>query len=79
MLTRVLPALRLLGIGWYVAFCIVGGVVGGLLLDSWLDTGKVFTMLGLFAGLLIAFWGAYKLLMQVISNQNQDDGADEEP
>lgn len=67
MLSRTPRALGLLGIGWYFAVCIVGGVVGGLLVDGWLDTKPVFTLMGLFLGLALAFWGGYKLLMQVIA------------
>ncbi len=69
--------MSLLGIGWYFAVSIVGGILGGLLLDSWLDTKPLFTLLGLAAGLFLAFWGGYKLLMQVMSNRNEGTGADE--
>jgi ATP synthase protein I len=61
------PALRLVGIGWYVAFCITLGVIGGVWLDSKLDSSPVLTLAGLFLGLLVAFWGAYRMLMDVIS------------
>jgi len=61
-------AVRLLSIGWYFAFCIVGGTVGGLFLDNLLDTKPILTLAGLFLGLLLAFWGGYKLLMQVITS-----------
>jgi len=57
--------MSLLGIGWYFAISIVGGIVGGLLLDGWLDTKPLFTMLGLFVGLGLAFYGGFKLLMQL--------------
>ena len=42
--------LRLVGIGWYVAICIAGGVLGGFYLDSRLDTSPVLTLLGLALG-----------------------------
>lgn len=58
--------MRLMGLGWYFALVLVGGIVGGLLLDNWLDTKPVFTLVGLFAGLLLAFWGGYFLLMEAI-------------
>ena len=62
-----LPATaRLIGIGWYVAICIVLGVVGGVLLDRALDTSPWLTMLGLLLGLVTAFYGAYRLLMDVL-------------
>jgi len=61
------PALRLVGIGWYVALCITLGVLGGVWLDSKLDTDPAFTLAGLFLGLSVAFWGGYRMLMDVIS------------
>ncbi len=61
------PALRLLGIGWYVAFCIAAGVGGGVWLDSKLDISPAFTLAGLFLGLFLAFWGGYRMLMDVVS------------
>jgi hypothetical protein len=60
------PALRLVGIGWYVAICITFGVGGGVWLDSKLDTSPALTLAGLFLGLLLAFWGGYRMLMDVI-------------
>jgi F0F1-type ATP synthase assembly protein I len=57
----------LLGIGWYFAVCIVGGILGGLLLDNWLGTEPLFTMLGLFLGLAFAAYGGYKALMRVMA------------
>ena len=74
-MTRGVPAaMRLLGLGWYFAVCVIGGVFGGYLLDGWLDTKPLFTMLGLFGGLALACYGGYKLLMQVISKRGQGEG-----
>ncbi len=64
---RLTSAMSLLGIGWYFAVCIVGGIVGGLLLDGWLDTKPLLTLVGLFLGLAIAAYGGYKALMRVIA------------
>jgi len=61
------PALRLVGVGWYVAFCIGAGVLGGVWLDSRFDTSPALSLAGLFLGLLVAFWGGYRMLMDVIS------------
>jgi hypothetical protein len=58
------PAVRLIGIGWYFAFCIIFGIVGGLLLDQFLDVKPVFTLVGLFLGLVLAFVGGYLLLIE---------------
>ena len=60
--------LRLLGIGWYVALCIVGGIVGGRWLDGRLGVDPVFTLLGLAAGIALAGIGMYRMLNAVLSN-----------
>lgn len=61
---------RLLGIGWFVALCIVGGVIGGLLLDGVLRTSPALVLVGLGLGLSVAVVGMYRMLMAVLS----DDG-----
>ena len=43
---KFLPALQLLGIGWYFATCIVFGVVGGRWLDGQLGTDPALTLVG---------------------------------
>jgi len=63
---RLPKAMELMGLGWYFVLVIVGGIVGGVLLDGWLNTKPVFTLIGLFGGLLLAFWGGYFLLMEAI-------------
>lgn len=66
------PSVRLLGIGWYVALCIVFGVVGGVLLDSWLETRPVLTLVGLAVGLTSALWGGYRQLVKVLAAINHE-------
>lgn len=63
---RLPSVVRLLGIGWYIAFCIVAGTVGGVFVDEALDRRPLFTMLGLFLGLLAAFLGGYVLLREAL-------------
>jgi F0F1-type ATP synthase assembly protein I len=63
---RLPPAARLIGIGWYFAVCIVGGVVGGVLLDRLAGTIPLFTLLGLGLGLISALYGGYHMLMDVL-------------
>lgn len=60
------PALGLIGIGWYVAFCIILGVLAGLWLDEQAGTKPLFTLLGLGLGLASAGYGAYRMLMDVL-------------
>jgi F0F1-type ATP synthase assembly protein I len=62
------PAVQLIGIGWYVALCIVLGVVGGVLLDKWAGTRPAFTLAGLALGLVMAFWGGWLQLKEVLDN-----------
>ncbi len=69
MLVRLPPAMRLAGIGFYFALCIIGGIAAGLGLDAWLGTRPLFIMVGLFAGLGLAFWGGYLLLMEVLGRR----------
>ncbi len=66
MMTRLPPTVRLTGLGFYIALCIVGGVFGGVQLDRVLDTGRLFAVLGLFLGLTVALGGGYVLLMDVL-------------
>ena len=60
------PTVRLIGIGWYVALCIGLGAGLGAFLDDRLDTRPLLTMLGLFSGLALAFWGGIRMLLDLI-------------
>ena len=73
---RLTPAVQLLGLGSYVAVCIAGGTVGGYFLDRAFDTGKILTLSGLALGLLAAFYGGYRMLMDTIADiQRWNDDA----
>ncbi len=67
-----LPALKLTGIGFFVATCIAGGA----LLGWWLgDKQLLYILIGLVAGLLIAGYGVYRMLRSIINEQkNQEKG-----
>ena len=60
-------ALRLTGLGWYVALCIVIGVWGGLKLDKLLGTVPLFMLLGTVLGSVVAFWGLYKMVQPLLN------------
>ncbi len=64
---RKLLALRLTGLGWYVAACIVIGVIGGVALDKWLGVEPLFTLLGTLLGTAVAFYGLFKMIQPLIS------------
>lgn len=65
---RLTPAVQLLGLGSYLATCIAGGTVGGYFLDQWLGTGRILTMSGLALGLVAAFYGGYRMLVDTIAD-----------
>ena len=70
-------ALRLVGVGWYVAICIGGGAAGGFWIDSRLDLRPVFTIIGLGLGIALAIIGMFRMLMVVLSDTS-DPGDDRE-
>ena len=63
-------ALRLTGLGWYVAVCIVIGVAGGAWLDRLVGTKVLFLLIGAVVGTTIAFWGLYKMIRPFLSSYN---------
>ncbi len=56
-------AFRLIGLGWYVGACIVLGVIGGLWLDKRFHSSPVFTIVGLLLGIIVAFYGLYRMIL----------------
>ncbi len=70
MMTGLPPTVRLTGLGFYLALCIVGGVLGGVQLDDWLDTGRLFAVLGLFLGLALGLGGSVVLLLEVLKTDD---------
>ena len=68
-----LLALRLTGLGWYIAICIVAGVVGGLGLDKLTGTAPLFTLLGTVFGSIVAFWGLYKMVLPILYGAKTGD------
>ena len=64
-MNRWLVALRFIGIGWYVALSIILLAGGGLWLDAKLDSRPLFTLVGLSIGIVVAFYGVYRMLRQV--------------
>ena len=65
-------AFRFVGIGWYIAACILLGALGGRWVGQQLDFSSsevIFTLLGLFLGLLVAFFGVYRMLRAIVSDK----------
>ena len=67
-MNRRLLALRLLGLGWYVAMCIVVGAVGGIWLDRVSGLTPLFTLLGVLIGTVAAFYGLYKMVRPLLNS-----------
>jgi hypothetical protein len=65
------PTTRLIGIGFYIAVCIVLGTLGGRELDRALDSSPAFTLGGLLLGLFLALWGGIKQLLEVLAEINR--------
>ena len=60
------PAVKFLGIGFYIVACILGGILLGNWLDGKFDTTPILLLLGLVLGLVAAFWGVYQMLIPFI-------------
>ena len=78
-MNRTLLALRLTGLGWYVAFCIVAGVVGGVLLDKWLGLKPLFTLLGILFGTTAAFYGLFQMIKPLIDPERSNKPDEKSP
>lgn len=50
--------------------CILLGVLGGLWLDRWLGRLPLFTLLGTFLGMVVAFFGIYRMVVPLMERGN---------
>ena len=69
---------RFVGIGWYIAVCIILGILGGRWVSQKLDgsgSEAIFILLGLGLGLIVAFLGVYRMLRAMIGDE-QGKGRD---
>jgi ATP synthase protein I len=71
-MNRWMAALRLTGVGFFIAACILIGVFGGLWLDNKFDTEPIFTIGGLLVGLAIAVFGVYRMIRPLMNDK--EDG-----
>ena len=55
--------------GWYIGICIILGVVAGVWLDSKLNTKPALVIVGLIIGIVVAFYGVYRMLLPFIGNK----------
>jgi F0F1-type ATP synthase assembly protein I len=71
-MARWVRALRLVGVGFYIA----GSIVLGLFLGVWLDNKfgtRLLWVLGLILGIIIAAWGVYRMLLPLINNKHNGE------
>jgi len=69
-------AIRLIGIGWYIAACILLGTLGGRWVGQKVGgngSEVIFTILGLILGLILAFVGVYRMVKSTLTN-DKDKG-----
>ena len=69
----VLVAMRLLGLGWYVAASLLIFIVGGVWLDGVFNTKPIFTFLGLGIGMVVAFGGLYRMVKPALVRVRKDE------
>jgi ATP synthase protein I len=62
-------ALRFIGVGWFIAISILLGVWGGLWLDGKLGTSPIMVIVGLILGLIVAFYGVYRMLLPLMRDR----------
>ncbi len=70
-MNRWAAALRLVGVGFFIGISIVLGVVVGLWLDSKLDTRPILVIAGLLLGIVVAFYGVYRMLLPLMGNKRE--------
>ncbi len=75
-MNRWVVAFRLGGIGFYIAGCIILGVVLGVWLDREVDIKPLFTLLGLGLGLFAAFFGTYRMLLPLLGGRRGREEGD---
>lgn len=70
-------ALRLTGLGWYIALCIILGVLGGLWLGHLTGQPALLILLGVVLGSVIAFYGVWRMVLPAIygPGHRRDDAA----
>jgi len=71
-MSRWVAALRLTGVGFFIGICIVGGTFVGWWLG---DKKPLFMIVGLVVGLVVAFYGVYRMIRPLMSNrQDKENG-----
>ena len=67
------PALRFVGVGFFIGGSIFLGVYVGILLDERFDSQILFTLLGLGLGIVVAAVGVYRMVVS-LEKGSRDNG-----
>ena len=74
-MSRWVAALRLTGVGFFIAACILLGTFVGLWLDGKLNTKPLFMIGGLVVGLVVAAYGVYQMIRPLMGDkQDKENG-----
>jgi len=68
-------ALRFIGVGWFIGISILLGVLGGLWLDNKFGTKPILVIVGLILGLVVAFYGVYRMLLPLMRNKRDKENS----
>lgn len=72
---RWVAALRLTGVGFFVGVSIIMGVLTGRWLDSKMNSEPICVIVGLILGVIVAFYGVYRMILPVTRNQQNKDNS----
>ena len=67
---RWVAALRLVGVGFFIG----GSIAVGVFVGHWLDSRQgtnLFWIIGLIVGIVVAFYGVYRMLVPIIGNKRE--------
>ncbi len=70
-------AAQFTGLGWYIATAIVAPTLAGVWIDGRLGTAPLFLLVGLLGGVVLAFYGTYRLASSYLAGSG-DSGRDGE-
>jgi len=74
-MNRWVAAMRLVGVGFFIGTSIVMGVFIGRWLDNRFGTEPILVIVGLILGLVVAFYGVFRMLIPLLSNkQDKENG-----
>jgi ATP synthase protein I len=72
-MNRWVVALRLTGVGFFIAACILLGIFVGLWVDDKLNTEPLFMIAGLLFGLVVAIYGVYRMIQPLMGNKRDKE------